>query len=480
MAILFNQDKNFKERVDIAVHNEFKQNAIRTAQNVFYSKRKELVDQVDEWQDFRQEAADLRDHVLANLDYYLNQFAENAEKNGCKVYFAQTDKEASAQVLEIFKAKQAKMLVKSKSMMTEEIDLNHVLLEAGIEVNETDLAESILQTADWDPPSHIVVPALHFERKAIRKIFNEKLGYEGTEDPEEMTRFVRKRMRERFLKADIGVTGCNFAVAETGTMTLVSNEGNGRMSTSIPNTQVVILGMERIVPSFEALDVMMELLIRSSVGAKISNYFSMVTGPRKADEVDGPEEIHIVIVDNGRSKIIAGQFREMLRCIRCGACMNICPVYRHITGHAYGSIYPGPMGAVLTPLLVGYEKAGALPYASTLCGACTDHCPVIIPIHELLLLHRQKLVEEFHYPGFMEKSIFKVAGIGLGSSGMFDLGTKMGAFGMGIMGGKKGRLGEGTKGIPVLGGWTKSRDMELLKKEKVRDWFEKREKGGRK
>ena len=202
MAILFNQDKNFKERVDVAVNNEFKQNAIRTAQNVFYSKRKELVEQVDEWQDFRQEAADLRDHVLANLDYYLNQFAENAEKNGCKVYFAQTDKEASAQVLEIFKAKQAKMLVKSKSMMTEEIDLNHVLLEAGIEVNETDLAESILQTADWDPPSHIVVPALHFERKAIRKIFNEKLGYEGTEDPEEMTRFVRKRMRERFLKAD--------------------------------------------------------------------------------------------------------------------------------------------------------------------------------------------------------------------------------------------------------------------------------------
>ena len=295
-----------------------------------------------------------------------------------------------------------------------------------------------------------------------------------------MTRFVRKRMRERFLKADIGVTGCNFAVAETGTMTLVSNEGNGRMSTSIPNTQVVILGMERIVPSFEALDVMMELLIRSSVGAKISNYFSMVTGPRKADEVDGPEEIHIVIVDNGRSKIIASQFREMLRCIRCGACMNICPVYRHITGHAYGSIYPGPMGAVLTPLLVGYEKAGALPYASTLCGACTDHCPVKIPIHELLLLHRQKLVEEFHYPGFMEKSIFKVAGMGLGSSGMFNVGTKMGAFGMGIMGGKKGRLGEGTKGIPVLGGWTKSRDMELLKKEKFRDWFEKREKGGRK
>lgn len=479
MAILYDQDKKFKERVADAVANDFKHNAIKTAQNVFYDRRKALVSQVDEWQDFRQEAAEIRDHVLANLDYYLNQFAENAEKNGCKVYFAQTDVEASQQVLEIFKAKEAKMLVKSKSMMTEEIGMNHVLMDAGIEVNETDLAEFILQVADWNPPSHIVVPALHFERKAIRKVFNEKLGYEGTEDPEEMTRFVRGRMRDRFLKADIGVTGCNFAVAETGTMTLVSNEGNGRMSTSVPKTQVVILGMERVVPTFESLDVMMELLIRSSVGAKICNYFSMVTGPRKADEVDGPEEVHIIIVDNGRSDIIAGKFREMLRCIRCGACMNICPVYRHITGHAYGSIYPGPMGAVLTPLLVGYDKAGTLPYASTLCGACTDHCPVKIPLHELLLLHRQILVEKQGYPSFAEKSIFKMAGMGLGNSTMFDLGTKMGAIGMGIMGGKKGRLTEKTKSIPVLGGWTASRDMELLKKEKFRDWFEKREKGGK-
>lgn len=482
MAILYDQEHSFKQRVANCLADDFKHNAIKTAQNVFYAKRKVLVDQVDEWQDFRKEAAEIRDHVLANLDYYLNQFTENAEKNGCKVYFAQTAEEASQQILEIFENKQAKSLVKSKSMMSEEIDMNHVLLDAGIEVNETDLAEHILQVADWNPPSHIVVPALHFERNMIRKLFAEKLGYEGTEDPEKITRFVRGRMRERFLKADIGVTGCNFAVAETGTMTLVSNEGNGRMTTSVPKTQICILGMERIVPTFESLDVMMELLIRSSVGAKISNYFSMITGPRKADEVDGPEEIHIIVVDNGRSKILNGEFKEMLRCIRCGACMNICPVYRHITGHAYGSIYPGPMGAVLTPLLVGYDKAGDLPYASTLCGACTDHCPVKIPLHELLLKHRQILVEKEHHPGFTEKTMFKVAGKGLGSSGLFDFGTKMGAFGMSVMGKKKGRLTESTKSIPVLGGWTKSRDMELLKKEKFRDWWEKHEagKGGNK
>ncbi len=470
MGILYNEDKNLKTRINDALADTFAQDAIKTAQNVFYSKRKALVDEVPEWQEFRQEAADLRDHVLANLDYYLNQFAENATKAGAHVYFAENDKEATQYALDILKAKEAKVVVKSKSMVTEEVSLNDVLIENGIEVNETDLAEFILQTADNNPPSHIVVPALHFERNRIREIFHDKLGYEGTEDPQEMTRFVRQRIRDRFLKADIGVTGCNFGVAESGSITIVSNEGNGRMSSSIPKTMISFVGMERIVPNFASLDVFMELLIRSSVGAKISNYFSVITGPRKADEADGPEELNIIIVDNGRSKILGSEFNSMLRCIRCGACLNICPVYRQVTGHAYGSIYPGPMGAVLTPLLVGYEKAGDLPYASTLCGACTDHCPVKIPLHELLLRHREIMAEERNMRPAIEKLIFGAAGTVFGNETLYDLGTKVGAVGMKLLA-KNGQVTENTSFIPILGGWTKHKDMGTLKTKKFRDVY---------
>lgn len=484
MAILYNLDgkeQNFKDRVNDCLADDFKHNAIETAQDVFFKTRTARVGEVPEWEELRAEGARIRDHVLANLDYYLNQFAENAEKAGSKVYFAQTDKEAVQQVIEIFEARKAQKLVKSKSMVSEEIDVNHELIAAGYEVWETDLAEIILQLNDWNPPSHIVVPALHLERNAIREVFL-RYGYTGDENPEHLTRFIRGFVREKFLNADIGMTGCNFGVAETGTCTLVTNEGNGRMTTSVPNTQIVLMGMERVVPSFEALDVMVALLVRSSVGAKITSYFSMTTGPRKSNEVDGPEEVHIIIVDNGRSKILNSEFREMLRCIRCGACLNICPVYRHITGHGYGSIYPGPMGVVLTPLLVGYDKAGALPWASTLCGACSDHCPVKIPLHELILRHRQIEVEELGKPSFVEKTMFKVAGTGLSHSGLFDLGTKIGARVMPIMSKDKKRLKEDTAGIPVLGGWTKSRDMGFLQKEKFRDWFKKHEaekKGGK-
>ncbi len=471
MGILYNQDKSFNERVRASLNDKFAQNAIKTAQNVFYGRRKNLVDQVPEWEELREEAAQLRDHVLHNLDYYLKQFVENAEKAGSKIYFANNDKEAAQYALDIMKAKEAKMAVKSKSMVTEEVSLNEVLIENGIEVNETDLAEFILQTADNNPPSHIVVPALHFERNRIREIFHDKLGYEGTEDPQEMTRFVRHRIRDRFLKADVGFTGCNFAVASTGSTTLVSNEGNGRMSTAVPKTLITFVGMERLVPDFAALDVMMALLIRSSVGAKISNYFSVITGPRHEGEADGPEEVHIIIVDNGRSGILGGEFESMLRCIRCGACMNICPVYRQITGHAYGSIYPGPMGAVLTPLLVGYEKAGDLPYASTLCGACTDHCPVKIPLHELLLKHREIMGDKLKERPLIERAIYKTVGTMFGNEKLYNAGTKIGALGMKLLSNKEGQLGKKTSIIPVLGGWTKSKEMGSLKTKKFRDLF---------
>ena len=470
MAIIYD-NRPYKTRIKEVLANDFKRAAIRQAQDVFYDKRNKVVADVPEWLDFRKEAADLRDHVLANLDYYLNQFAENAEKAGAHVYFAETDKEATDYALQIFRDKQAKMCVKSKTILTEEISLNEVLEEAGIEVNETDLAEFILQTADNNPPSHIVVPALHFERNKIRDIFHEKLGYEGSENPEEMTRFVRKYVRERFLKADIGINGCNFGVAETGTVTIVSNEGNGRIASSIPKTQIVFMGAERLVPDLKSLDIMMEMLIRSSVGAKISNYFFMITGPAHSGCADGPVETHIIIVDNGRSQILNGEFKEMLRCIRCGACMNICPVYRHITGHGYGSIYPGPMGAVLTPLFKGYEVAGDLPYASTLCGACTENCPVAIPLHELLMKHRHYEADIVKSRPAAEQAIFKAAATMFGNSTLFDLGTKAGSLGMKFMSNGQGNMADWTKVIPVVGGWVKSKEMGTMKFKKFRDVY---------
>ncbi len=474
MGIIYDNSP-LKERVEKSLSDKFKEAAIERAQDVFFDKRKNLVDQVPEWEDFRQEAADIRDHVLANLDYYVTQFATNAEKAGAKVYFATNGKEASEYALKILQEKEAKMVVKGKTMVSEEVSLNEVLMEAGIEVHETDLAEFILQTADWNPPSHIVVPALHFEREKIREVFTEKLGYTGTNDPEEMTRFVRGYIRQRFLTADVGFTGCNFGVAESGTVTIVSNEGNGRMSSSIPKTHIVLMGTERIVPDFKALDIMMELLIRSSVGAKISNYFSLITGPAKENELDGPEEMHIIMVDNGRSSILGGEFNEMLRCIRCGACLNICPVYRHVTGHGYGSIYPGPMGAVLTPLLVGYDKAGDLPYASTLCGACTDHCPVKIPLHELLLKHRVKIADELKLRPKAEELAFNTVAKVFSDAKLFDMGTKVGALGMQLMS-KNGKMARWTEALPVVGGWTKYKDMGTLKRKKFRDIYAEYEK----
>lgn len=478
MSILYDE-RPFHTRVKDVMANQFKVKAIQKAQDVFYTKRKALVEQVPEWEEFRTEAAALRDHTLRNLDYYLNMFAENAEKAGAHVFFANSDKEATDYALEVLRQKEAKMIVKSKSLLTEEISLNEELIKAGINVNETDLAEFILQTDDWNPPSHIVVPALHLERSKIREVFHDKLGYEGTENPEEMTRFVRKFIRKRFLTANVGFTGCNFGVAETGSITIVSNEGNGRMSSSIPRTQIAVMGMERLVPDLASLDVMMELLVRSSVGAKISNYFSLITGPAKPGEADGPEDLHIIIVNNGRTNVLGGEFNSMLRCIHCGACMNICPVYRHITGHAYGSIYPGPMGAVLTPLLVGYEKAGALPYASTLCGECWEHCPVKIPIHELLLKHRENIAEHTNVRPAIEKPIFKTAATMFANSFLYDMGTKAAAVGMKAVA-KDDAMPEWMKVLPVAGGWIKSKDMGTMKLHKFRDVYAKYEKNKKK
>lgn len=446
--------------------------AISSAQTRFQTRRQERADELGNWEEWRNHAEEIRQHVLENLDAYLYQLSENVEKRGGHVFFAQTAEEASQYIKNIAVQKQAKKVVKSKSMVTEEIHLNAALEEAGCEVIETDLGEYIIQL-NHETPAHILAPSLHKNRNQIRDIFAEKKGYKNSEKPEEMALFVREKLRQEFLTADIGITGCNFAVAESGTVTLVTNEGNADLVSSLPKTVITVMGMERIVPTFEELDVLVSMLTRSAVGQKLSSYVTMFTGVRKAEETDGPEEFHLVIVDNGRSDILGTEFQPVLQCIRCAACLNVCPVYRHIGGHSYGSVYSGPIGAVLTPLLAGYDDFKELPYASSLCGACTEVCPVKIPLHDLLLLHRQKIVEQEGQAPFQERFLMKAFGIGASSPKLFEAATKM-AYPMMSPYMKDDKI---TSGPGPLKAWTEYRDFPAPNKESFRQWIRRRQKG---
>jgi len=280
------------------------------------------------------------------------------------------------------------LVAKSKSMASEEIGLTHALEKDGVEVVETDLGEFIVQLAG-EPPSHITAPAVHKTRGQVATLLTRAYGRSLSPDPDVLTNAAREMLRHVFLDAGVGISGVNFGVASTGSLMLVTNEGNGRLVTTLPPVYIAIMGMERLVPSFRELNVLLPMLVGSASGRPITTYFSFVHGPRLPGEVDGPDEVHVVVLDNGRSKILPTEYRSILHCIRCGACQNVCPVYRQVGGHAYGSVYGGPVGAVLTPLLVGFEKAGDLPHASSLCGACTEVCPVGIPLHEQLLMLRR-------------------------------------------------------------------------------------------
>ena len=423
------------------------------------------------WQDMRLRAANIRSHVTQNLDYYVKLFAENAEANGCIMHYAPTGEDALWEALDIFENHGATKAVKSKSMMTEEVGLNETLEEAGIQIIETDCAENILQTAE-SKPSHIVVPALHFNRDAIAEIYREKRGYDGTSVPEEITHFLRKILRDEFLDAHVGIRGCNFAVAETGSVTLVTNEGNGRMVDTFPPVQIVFVGIDRIVPDLESLDTMAALLARSAVGSKMTAYFSLDSGPRREGEVDGPEEVHIILMDNGRSGLLNTEYEDMLRCMRCGACLNICPVYRHITGHGYGSIYPGPMGIVLTAGLVGYDQIDTMAFACSLCGACTEHCPVSIPIHDLIRQHRINIVDQ-HKNHAVEVPIFKALALMWSNVPLYKFAMTAGRPVMKALANGEDALGENSMWIPVVKGWTSTRDFDVLSEERFRTWFKK-------
>ncbi|EMD5791514.1 iron-sulfur cluster-binding protein [Proteus mirabilis] len=460
----------FKTLIDRQVHDQIMQKAVANAQETIGRNRQKMVDELGHWEDWRDRAAQIRDHVLANLDAYLYQLSEKIEQHGGHVFFAQTKEEASQYILNIAKEKKAKKIVKAKSMVTEEIGLNPVLENAGINVIETDLAEFILQQAK-DAPSHVVVPAIHKNRAQIRQIFHDKLGYNGSDTPEEMTRFVRQNIRDDFFTADIGITGCNFAVAETGSVCLVTNEGNARLSTTLPKTHIAVMGMERIVPTFKEVDILITMLARSAVGLRLTGYNTWLTGPKENDNVDGPEDFHLVIVDNGRSKIIGSEFKDILRCIRCGACMNTCPAYRHIGGQGYDSIYPGPVGAVLTPLLGGYKDFKNLPYVCSLCTACDSVCPVKIPLSNLIKKHREVMVEQGITPT-TERNITRVFNYVNRHPMLWKVGMNMGAHAT------KWFIKEGKAplNIGAIKAWTEARNLPEGDGESFRSWFKKHQK----
>lgn len=467
-------DDKFFGRVEKGLKNDFMREAVSSAQGRLKERKQIAQVELGNWEEWRSLSEEIRQHTLENLDYYLEQFAMNVSKRGGHVFFATTAKEANEYVAKIVQNKKAKKIIKAKSMVTEEISLNENLESLGCQVIESDLGEYILQLDDHEPPSHIIAPALHKNKEQIRDTFKEKRGYTKSSKPEELALFAREQLREEFLSADIGITGCNFAVAESGAITLVTNEGNAGLTTTLPKTLITFMGMERIVPTWEELDILVGMLCRSAVGQKLTSYITAITGPKEEADVDGPEEFHIVIIDNGRSNILGTEFQSVLQCIRCAACVNVCPIYRHVGGHSYGSIYSGPIGAVLSPLLGGYEDYKELPYASSLCGACTEACPVKIPLHDLLIKHRRNIVEEQGKAGFGEKLAMKGFSIAASSPKLYSMGAKAAPAMMGPLV-KEGKV---TKGPGPIKPWTDIRDFPEPSKQSFREWYKHREKGG--
>ena len=393
MTELAQPSGRFREVARAALRRGHTQEALAEATARLRDERIGAWEALEEVEKLRTRAHDIRMRTIDDLDRYLDEFARNVERLGGRVFRASDAEEARTYVADVCRRRGARLVAKSKSMASEEIGLNEALEAAGIRTVETDLGEYILQLAG-EHPAHILAPAIEKTAAEVAELLSRVEGAPVPAEPEALTQAARRQLRHVFETADVGVTGANFAVAETGSICLVTNEGNGRLVSALPAVHIALVGMERLVPTLADLAPLLRLLARSGTGQRLSTYTTLLTGPRGEGEKDGPEEVHIVIIDNGRTNLRRGRYREMLACIRCGACLNVCPVYRKAGGAAYGPVYSGPMGAVLAPLLVGLERAPALPHASSLCGACTEACPVKIPLHELLLDLRRDLVAE--------------------------------------------------------------------------------------
>lgn len=457
------------------------QSAIYAATGRLIEKRKEVTTEavLPDYQELRAQANAIKKHTVENLDYYLELFEKNVLRNGGRVVWCKDATEVADFILRLAKERGARLIVKSKSMTTEEINLNERLAHHGLEAVETDLGEYILQLAE-ERPYHIIVPALHKTRYDVAEIFTSKLGVEREVVIEQQTLIARRVLREKFLAADIGVSGANFLVADSGSVTLVENEGNARLSTTAPKIHVAVAGIEKLVPRAQDLPTFLKLLGRSATGQPLTVYTSVLSGPRRANEIDGPDEFYVVLVDNGRTKLLAdAQKRQSLFCIRCGACLNICPVYRKIGGHNYPWVYSGPIGAIITPQYHGVMEDPWLPFASSLCGACEEVCPVKIEIPKILLLLRAEVIKAKAREGRdrLEKLTFRLWAWLMRHPKVFEL---AGAAGAGLLGAGEGErwIGQPPGGLAFgpLKAWLSEREMPAPAPKSFRQLWRKRRK----
>ena len=444
---------HFKSKSSIQLDNAHFQKNMRRFGRGFAEKRAAAVAQLDIFEELRDAGKDIRNRGLESLDAYLLKFEEAATARGTIVHWAETAEDVNRIVIEIAQANGVKKIVKSKSMVSEESGLNHALEAVGIQAIETDLGEYIVQLAK-EPPSHLIAPAIHKSKEDVAELFQQHHNLPYKLDIPDLTKEARQILRPHFLSADMGISGGNFLIAETGSVALVTNEGNGRMVTTAPKIHVAITGIEKVLPTLDDLATIMRLLPRSATGQSISNYVTVLTGPKGKDDSDGPEQSHVILVDSGRTAMLGTEMQEALRCIRCGACMNHCPVYQNIGGHSYGWVYPGPIGAVLTPNFVGLKNALDLPQAATLCNACGVVCPVKIPLPDLMRHLREKQIEQNLRP-FGERLSIKIWRYVALRPGLYALATKLATrFGK-LLGGSQGVIHR----LPRLDGWTKGRDM---------------------
>jgi L-lactate dehydrogenase complex protein LldF len=416
----------------------------------------------------RTRARGIKDQTLAELDQHVETLERAVLARGGHVHFADDGAEARQIIGRIIKKAGAKKVVKSKSMTSEEIDLNPDLEAMNVEVVETDLGEFIIQVAG-ERPSHLVAPAIHLRLPRVAEILSDDAGRKLPEDPRALCDYARERLRQHFATADVGITGGNFVIAETGTVVLVTNEGNGRLTTALPRIHIALVGVEKILPRLADLPLFLKILARAATGQKLSIYTSLITGPRLPGEIDGPEEFHLVLLDNGRSRILGGPLRESLFCIRCGACLNACPIYRNVGGHAYGGVYAGPIGAVLTPLYDGLPPNHHLPQASSLCGACKAACPVKIAIPDMLVKLREQIHAEPEVrPSRLEDLAYHLWGMAMRRPWLYRLATWLASRGVGRLIAPGGWLGK----LPgKLHGWTATRDFPAPAKTRFRDWW---------
>ena len=448
---------DFKHNARLALTNEQLQRSLDHIRSGFVDKRAKVAAKLPEFEDLRDQARDIKNHTLANLDLYLERYEAKVIATGGQVHWCATADGARAAVLEICRSVGARTVTKGKSMVSEEIALNDHLEAHGITPVETDLGEYIIQLRH-EPPSHIIAPAVHLTKEVIADDFRahhtELPADRPLDEPRELVNEARQILRAKYLEADVGITGANFLIAETGSSVIVTNEGNGDLTQCLPKVHVVVTSIEKVVPTLEDVSTILRVLARSGTGQEFSAYTTFSTGPRRAEDADGPEAYHVVLLDNGRSSLLGGQFQDVLRCIRCGACMNHCPVYQAIGGHAYGWVYPGPIGAVLDPALIGVEEAGPLPNASTFCGRCESVCPMRIPLPKMMRHWREREFERHLTPATVRHSLGLWAFMARRPA-LYRLATGLVAPLLALMGRRRGRI----RRLPLAAGWTDHRDF---------------------